>query len=80
MTDAFIRWRDEALGITVAFWKVWTPAHIVTFGLMPEPLRITWVASVSFFWLIIKSTMVHRGYEADKGKQERGGAGGAGGG
>jgi hypothetical protein len=68
MQDVFDRWQMEALTIMVVFWKLWTPAHIITFGFMPEPLRITWVAFVSFFWLIIKSVLAHSGYENEQKK------------
>jgi hypothetical protein len=69
LQDVFDRWRLESLTIMIAFWKLWTPAHVITFGFMPDPLRITWVACVSFFWLIMKSVLAHSGYEQKKQQQ-----------
>jgi hypothetical protein len=61
--DIFAAWKRDVVMVTVAFWKIWIPAHVVTFGFVAEPLRITWVASVSFVWLIIKSVLAHGSYE-----------------
>ena len=36
---------------------LWTPAHFVTFGLIPQHWRVTFIASVSFFWLILFSSI-----------------------
>jgi len=67
--DAFGRWRAEALGVMIAFWKLWTPAHIVTFGFAPEPLRITWVAVVSAVWLVICSVLTHQSFRKGEGDE-----------
>lgn len=30
---------------------VWVPAHLLTFSVVPRPLRIAWTATVSLGWL-----------------------------
>jgi len=37
------------------FWAIWVPANILSFSVIPDHLRIAFVASVSFFWLILLS-------------------------
>lgn len=41
----------------VTYCSIWLPVQFVTFGLVPEHLRIAFIALVSFFWLIILSTI-----------------------
>lgn len=41
----------------VTYCSIWLPVQCVTFGLVPEHLRIPFIALVSFFWLIILSTI-----------------------
>ena len=36
---------------------IWVPAQFCTFGVIPEHLRIPFIAVISFFWLIILSTV-----------------------
>jgi len=38
-----------------AYWKIWIPAQIITFGLVPLAFRIAWIASVSLVWHVILS-------------------------
>lgn len=38
-------------------WLVWAPAQIVSFTIIPPHLRISFMACVSFFWIILFSTM-----------------------
>jgi hypothetical protein len=39
------------------YWSIWIPAQFCTFGVVPEHLRIAFVAFVSFFWLLILSSV-----------------------
>ncbi|GMI00278.1 hypothetical protein TrST_g3117 [Triparma strigata] len=39
------------------YWAIWGPTQYLTFGFIPEHLRIVFIASVSFFWLIILSRL-----------------------
>ena len=34
---------------------VWVPAHLITFTIVPPPMRIAWIASVSIGWLTFVS-------------------------
>jgi protein Mpv17 len=38
---------------------VWIPAHLLTFSLIPQPLRIGWTATVSLGWLSFVSMTSH---------------------
>jgi hypothetical protein len=38
-------------------WAVWTPTQIVSFAVIPTHFRITFMACVSFFWIILFSTI-----------------------
>ena len=42
------------------YWAIWTPAQFLTFGVVPDHLRIVFIAMVSFFWLIILSSISSR--------------------
>lgn len=39
---------------------LWGPVQRLTFSIVPDHLRITFIAAVSFFWLIILSTILGR--------------------
>jgi len=68
LTDAAERWRLEILDVMKPNWALWTPAHIITFKFVPEPLRITWIATVSAVWLVILSFLTHQVFkENDNG-------------
>jgi protein Mpv17 len=38
-------------------WKVWTPTQIVSFTFVPTQFRISFMACVSFFWIIMFSSI-----------------------
>ena len=42
------------------YWLIWTPTQCLTFSVVPEYLRITFIAGVSFFWLILLSSISNR--------------------
>ena len=54
-TDGLIRYRDEFWNVMRVVWCIWTPAHYMTFAVVPPRFRIAWVASVSFGWLVVLS-------------------------
>jgi len=39
------------------YWSVWLPAQSVSFTVVPDHLRVAFMASVSFFWFIMFSTL-----------------------
>eukprot|EP00299_Pterocystis_sp_00344_P001654 c11520_g1_i1.p1 GENE.c11520_g1_i1~~c11520_g1_i1.p1 ORF type:complete len:192 (-),score=21.68 c11520_g1_i1:32-607(-) len=47
-------------GICKAYWMLWTPVHVVSFKFVPTDLRIGFIATVSFFWLVILSFKSHQ--------------------
>jgi len=53
------------------YWMLWAPVNTVTFSVVPEHLRILFMASISFFWLICLSSLSNTAtasYDYDKGK------------
>ena len=42
-------------GLLFKYWSLWMPAQFLTFSVMPEHLRILFIAVVAFFWLIFFS-------------------------
>lgn len=53
-------WTDVTQkGLLWSFWKLWTPANYLLFGVVPPEWRITFNASVSFLWTIILSRIAN---------------------
>jgi len=50
------------------YWAIWTPTQCLTFSVVPEHLRIPFIAMVSFFWLIILSNITSRPLPTAPGK------------
>lgn len=42
-------------GLLVKYWMLWIPVQTLTFGVIPQHLRIPFIAAVSFLWLMILS-------------------------
>lgn len=42
-------------GLLLKYWMLWVPVQSLTFGVIPAHLRIAFIASVSFVWLMILS-------------------------
>lgn len=51
------------------YWAIWTPVDCLTFSVIPEHYRIVFIAAVSFFWLIVLSSISnsHHGEMAPPG-------------
>jgi len=47
-------------GLLNKYWMIWTPVQFVAFGIVPEHYRI---AFVTFFWLILLSSISTRASE-----------------
>ena len=47
-------------GLLIKSWCIWLPVQCITFSIIPEYLRISFIAAVSFFWLIILSSVSAR--------------------
>lgn len=52
--------RDAKRDLLWKYWAIWTPAQCLTFSVVPDHLRIPFIAFVSFFWLILLSTISNR--------------------
>lgn len=44
-------------GLIFKYWALWGPVQSLTFSIIPVHLRIAFIAGVSFFWLIILSSI-----------------------
>lgn len=42
-------------GLLFKYWSVWIPAQCLTFSVIPDHLRVLFIAGVAFFWLIFLS-------------------------
>lgn len=47
-------------GLLKKYWALWGPVQCVTFSIIPEHWRVTFIAVVSFFWLIILSSIASK--------------------
>jgi hypothetical protein len=63
--EAFRRYGDDIInhGLLSKYFLLWGPVNILTFTVVPEHLRLTWIAMVSFFWLIILSSISSKAEE-----------------
>lgn len=43
------------------YWAIWFPAQTVSFSVVPDHLRVAFMASISFFWFILFSTVSSQG-------------------
>jgi len=59
MTEGLEKYVDDVIhkNVLLAYYSIWFPAGLCSFGLVPDHLRIAFIAFVSFFWLIILSTI-----------------------
>lgn len=55
-------WKDvQTQGLLQKYFTLWGPVQCLTFGVVPEHYRVTFIAVVSFFWLIILSQISSKG-------------------
>ena len=43
--------------LLMRYWSIWVPAQTISFSVIPDHLRVAFMASVSFFWFILFSTV-----------------------
>jgi len=48
-------------GLLWKYWSVWVPAQSISFSVVPDHLRVAFMAFVSFFWFIMFSTLSSKG-------------------
>jgi len=60
--EAFRRYVDDIRnhGLLTKYWLLWGPVQCLTFSIVPEHFRVTFIAAVSFFWLIILSSIASK--------------------
>jgi protein Mpv17 len=59
-------WRDiQDNSLLTKYWSIWVPAQTISFSVVPDHLRVAFMASVSFFWFILFSSVSH-----DEGSEE----------
>ena len=59
-------WEDITThGLLIKYFALWGPVQCLTFSVVPEQFRIGFVAAVSFFWLIILSSISAKPRQAD---------------
>ena len=45
-------------GVVYKNWMIFVPVQCLTFSVIPEHLRVSFVACVSFFWMILLSCIL----------------------
>lgn len=51
--------KDNSL--LLKYWSIWFPAQSVSFSVVPDHLRVAFMASISFFWFILFSSVSSKG-------------------
>mmetsp|Transcript_22608 Transcript_22608/g.40801 ORF Transcript_22608/g.40801 Transcript_22608/m.40801 type:complete len:116 (-) Transcript_22608:54-401(-) len=55
---AFLHWQDIRHNAFLSkFWSLWFPVQCLTFSVIPEHLRVTFITCVCFFWMIVFSSL-----------------------
>ncbi|KAL3945652.1 MAG: hypothetical protein SGBAC_000220 [Bacillariaceae sp.] len=44
-------------GLLARYWTIWFPANAITFGVIPAHYRVVFVATISFFWIFMLSSI-----------------------
>jgi protein Mpv17 len=57
--DGLEKYKHDVINHNLLFkyWSLWAPVNTITFSVIPEHLRILFMASISFFWLVCLSSM-----------------------
>ena len=60
--EAFRRYVDDIKnhGLLRKYFALWGPVQCLTFSIIPEHFRVSFIAMVSFFWLIILSSIASK--------------------
>lgn len=60
--EAIRRYLDDIRnhGLLTKYFLLWGPVQCLTFSIVPEHFRVTFIACISFFWLIILSTIASK--------------------
>jgi hypothetical protein len=52
-------------GLLKKYVALWGPVQCLTFSVVPEHFRVTFIAVISFFWVIILSSITSKAEAAD---------------
>jgi hypothetical protein len=44
-------------GLLIKYWQIWLPAQTISFSLIPDHMRVAFMAFISFFWFILFSSV-----------------------
>jgi hypothetical protein len=60
--EALRRYTDDIKnhGLLVKYFSLWGPVQCITFSIIPEHFRVTFIACISFFWIIILSSIASK--------------------
>lgn len=47
-------------GLLTKYWTIWVPAQTISFSVIPDHLRVAFMASISFFWFILFSSLASK--------------------
>ena len=69
--EAISRYVDDVINnkLLIRYWSLWGPTQCLTFGVVPEHLRIAFIAAISFIWVIIFSSITAKG-ERDRDAEQ----------
>ena len=59
-TQSLVNYVDDVLnkGLILKNWMIFVPVQCITFSIIPQHFRVSFVAFISFFWMILLSTML----------------------
>jgi protein Mpv17 len=71
--EAIRRYVDDVRyhGLLWKYYAIWMPTNFLIYTFVPTHLRITVMATVSFFWMIILSTISSRERECESANEKR---------
>jgi hypothetical protein len=58
--QSLVNYVDDVLnkGVVLKNWAIFVPVQCITFSIIPEHFRVSFVACISFFWMIILSSIL----------------------
>jgi len=65
------KYKDEAKDMILNYYKVWIPANLAVFTVVPVRFRIGFIATTSLGWLTLSSFLTHGGLHDDAPPTEK---------
>lgn len=69
--DGLRQYRHDAYEVLTTYWTAWPLVHLTSFTILPVELRVSFVACVSFCWLIFLSYASHKDHGFEHAEQAR---------